>query len=280
MRSSSLALVGVISVVGLSACSITADGNSVTFKTVPEFVDSSQPAKSSTGDWNGEEIKITNAGVNPLTGEGGIVITVDPSATKVTASAIFAARADTESEAQLSIKDAIQTFTLSESNGFQIACAHGQDHGTSKVAASGCKLLRVTIPAGTVDKPMNLNISSGQGGIRFSGTVIAKTVLANEAGLGDLDIKVTPVKDADINLKGDNKVTLSLPSDFSAKSVTLKVNESNEADAAKRIITTDFQGLENGGSYPTAGATENAAALIALESRGLLDDYTVTLKRQ
>jgi hypothetical protein len=279
-RASRGPLIGVLGVVALSACSITADGNSVTLKTVPEFVDKSQPAKTSTADWNGEEISITNAGVNPLTGDGGIAITVDPNATKITASADFAGRADTESEAQLSIKDAIGTFTLTEGGKFAVNCGHGQDHGTSKTAASGCKLLKVTIPAGTAQKPIKLTVSSGQGGVRFSGAVTASSVAVSENGLGDIDIKVTPVAGAAIRAKGDNKVSVALPADFSAQTVTLTVNESDAAAAAKRIITTDFQGMESGKSYPTAGATANAAASLSLESGGLLDDYTVTVRKQ
>lgn len=278
--SSSLALVGVIGVVALSACSVTADGNSVTFKTVPEFVDRTQAPKTSTADWDGEEIAITNAGVNPLTGEGGIAITVDASATKITASADFAARADVEADAKLSIQDAIATFTLTEGGKFSISCGHGKDHGTSKVAASGCKLLKVTIPAGTAQKPVKLNISSGQGGVRFSSAVTASSVLVNENGLGDIDIKVTPVAGAVINAKGDNKVSVAVPADFSAQTVTLKVAEDDATKAAARIITSDFAGMESGKSYPTSGATANAAASISLESGGLLDDYTVTVRKQ
>jgi len=279
MRSSSIAL-GVVGVLALSACSISTTGNSITFKTQPEFVDSGQPSKTSTADWDGEEITINNDGVNPLTGSGGVEVIVDPAATKVSVSATFAARADTEAEAKLSIADAIGTMAIAEGGGkFAVRCAHGGAHGTSGVAASGCKLLRVTIPSGTDVKPMRLVVGSGNGGIRFTGAVTASSLTVDENGQGDVDVKVVPVKDAVVVVNGGNAVRVSLPSDFSTQKVTLTVNTEDEQEIKARLITTDFPGLENLKSFPTSGAGQNAAREINVKSDGLLDDYTVTLSR-
>lgn len=275
---SSFAVVGVLGAMALSACSISTTDNSITFKTVPEFVDPNQPAKTSTADWNGEEITINNDGVNPLTGNGGVEIVADPSATKITASAVFAARADTEAEAKLSIADAIGTFQLDETGGkFSVRCAHGGEHGTSKVAASGCKLLRVTVPAGTADKPVSIVIGSGNGGIRVNGALTVQSLKIDENGVGDVSVNVNPVAGATVIVTGENEVRVGLPANFSAERVVLTVNESDPAEAAARINTTDFPGLEINKPYPTTGATEGAAREINVQSKGLLD--TVTLAR-
>lgn len=277
MRSSLVAFVGLGFVV--TACSVSTTDNSITFKTQPEYVDSSQPAKTSAADWAGEEITINNDGVNPLTGTGGVEITVDPNATKITASAVFAARADTEAEAQESIRDAIGTFNISEGGSFAVSCKHGGTHGTSKSASSGCKLLRVTIPAGTEQQPVRLTVGSGIGGIRFNGAVTASYLKVDENGVGDVDVKVTPVKGAEIIVTGENVVSVSVPSDFSAEQVVLNVNEQDDVKAKARIITTDFPGMESGKPFPADGATANAARTLNVQSKGLLDDYTVTIRR-
>jgi hypothetical protein len=254
MRSSSV--VGVLAVVGiaaLSACSVA-----VTAKSKPEFVDSSQPAKTSTADWNGEAITITNDGVNPLVGAGGIQITVDPSATKITAKAIFAARGETETDAQASIRDAVATFKISEGGAFTVSCNHGGAHGTSSVGESGCKLLQVTIPSGTDAKPMNLTVANGIGDISFTGAVTASKLNIQNKSTGDAEVKVKPVKGATISVVSEFDATVSLPADFAADSVTL-----TGPDAGEDLVTTDFPGLESGKGFGTAGTGAASLSITA-----------------
>lgn len=284
MRSSSVFVLGIVGVASLAACSVSTTSNSITFKTQKEWMDSSQPAKATTADWNGEPITINNDGVNPLTGTGGVEIKVDASATKVTAKALFAARADDDahkSEADASIADAIQTFQVTESGGaINIKCGHGNAHGTSGVATSGCKLLTVTIPAGTATMPHKLTVGDGNGGITFSGpAVYASKLTVTESGLGDVLVKVNPVKDARVVATGDNTVNVALPASFSSKMITLNVEESDATKAKARIDTSAFSGLENGKSFPTSGATADAASEINVQSEGLLDDDKVILSK-
>jgi hypothetical protein len=286
MRSSNVCVLGVFAIASLAACSVSTTGNSITFKTQTEFVDSSQAPKTSTAAWNGEPITISNDGVNPLTGTGGIVVNVDPTATNISVKAIFSARADDNAhkdEADASIADAIGTFQLTEGGSFNIKCGHGQAHGTSGVATSGCKLLTVTIPAGSATQPHTLSIGDGNGGISFSGSVYASKLTVTENGQGDVSVKVNPVTDANIVVTGSNAVKVAVPSDFSSKVVTLNVggeSDANSAAAKARIITTDFPDMVNGGSYPTSGATATAAAQLNVQTTGLLDDYTVTIAKQ
>lgn len=281
MRSLSLVPVAALLFANLAACDVSTTANSITFKTKPEFVDSTQPGKTSVADWNGEPIEIANAGVNPLLGEGGVRVNVDPSATKISVSAVFAARANEEAEAQESIRDAIATLAIDEAGGrFKVSCGSGGKHGSSDAAASGCKLLNVTIPAGSADKPLDLRIGNGMGDLKLSGAVTASNLVIDNNGTGgDVDVKVIPVKGASVVVTGEAAVTVAVPADFSAESVVLTVDEDDPAEIAARIDTSAFDGMETNKPYPTTGATENAAALLNVQSKGFASSHTVTIKK-
>jgi hypothetical protein len=281
MRSSSFALFGAVGVLLVSA-----SGCRIEAHTQTQFEDSTQPAKTSTKAWNGEAITIQNDGINPLGGTGGVEVKFDPAATKITATAIFAAHADDDkkADADASIKDAIGTFTLDESNGFTIKCGHGGSHGTSNVAGSGCKILRVTLPTGSATQGLSLTVGNGNGPINFglanAGSVpfVKSLNLDNNSLVGEVNVRLHPVKDATIVITGEDVVNVALPSDFSSQKVTLTVNESDAAKAAARIITTDFPGLVNNGAYPVNGATTDAATSINIQSKDVFDK-TLTLTK-
>lgn len=276
MRSSSLALVSVLglaaSFVALQGCSLDCTGNSCTAKTVPEWIDGTPQQRTADTDWNGtDEISISNDGVNPLTGTGGVTVNFDASATKITATATISGRADTLDEAKLSWADAVQTFQITSNS---VVCRHGKAHGTSTEGGSGCKSLTVTVPAGTAQKPLKLKIGSGMGGVRFTGnapTVSGANVDSN--GLGDVNVKFTPTKDARIVVTGEDEVVVGMPANFSAQKITLTVDE----DA--KFIISDFQGMENLKSYPTSGATADAMGELNVTSKGILSSDTVTISK-
>ena len=272
----SFGLFGIVGLVALSACSVSTTDNSITFKTKPEFVDVSQPAQTAMTDWNGEDISIKNDGVNPLVGAGGIVVNFDSSATKISVKADFAARADVEADARESIKDAIGTLKITESNGFTINCGHGGKHGSSDVANSGCKRMVVTLPTGSAAKPVRLTIGNGMGDVKFQGTAPTVSYLkVDNNGLGDVDVSVVPVKDAELVVIGEDKVSVGLPPDFTAASVVLDAGSGS--DAATRIITTDFPEMKSGQAFGTAGA--NTVKVLNVLNKGLLSDDTITIKK-
>lgn len=277
----SLTVLGTFGLLALAAqgCSVETIDNGIQIKTVPEFTDSNEPAKTSTKAWAGEAIEINNGGVNPLTGTGGVQVTVDSSATNITVSAVFAARADVEAEAKQSIEDAKATLQIAETDGkFSISCGHGGAHGSSKVAASGCKLLKVTIPAGSASQPLDLKVGSGNGDLTFNGTPVVSNLVVDSNGQGDVKVSAEPVQGARIVVTGENVVVVSLPSDFAADQVVLNAEGASTAEElAARIITTDFPGMESGKGFGTAGA---GASELNVQTKGLLDDYTVTIKKQ
>jgi hypothetical protein len=254
-------LVGIVVLVGVaSGCTA-----SLTVKSKPELTDSSQPAKTSTNDWKGEPITIQNDGVNPLTGTGGIEVTVDSSATKITVSAVFAARYDDgapTTDAQQSITDAAQTLKIAESpgNSFTISCNHGNAHGSSTVAESGCKLMKVTIPAGSTTQPLDLTVGNGIGDVTFSGPVTAKNVHVQNNGAGNVEVSVTPTVGATIDVKSEFDATVKVPSGFAADSVTLT---GPDPAAGGAIDTQAFPNMKSGSGFGTAGTGAKSLSVAA-----------------
>ncbi|HSO33954.1 MAG TPA: hypothetical protein VLT33_15580 [Labilithrix sp.] len=281
MRSSSFALFGT----ALVALVTTASGCRIEAHTQTAFEDQSVPARVSTKDWKGETITIDNAGINPLGGTGGVEVKVDPAATKITINATISALADDDkkADAELNRADVLQTYQIIETaTSFDIKCGHGNGHGTSGVAGSGCKILRVTIPPGTALQPHNLTVGNGNGSIRVGladagGIPYVKKLLVDNNGLGDVSVRANPVKDADLKVTGEGAVAVALPSNFSVAKVTFTVDEADPTKAGARIITTGFPGMTNGASYPAAGPTADAAATLDVESKGPFSSDTITV---
>jgi len=279
MRSSSLALFGCALVV-----LVTASGCRIEAHTQTQFEDSSHPAKTSVMDWTGQPISIINDGVNPVTGDNGVEVTAAANTTKITVSAVFAAHADDDKkdDANASIADALATLTIDESaNGFNVHCGHGNSHGSSAAAGSGCKLLRVTIPAGTTAQPLSLTVGSGNGDTKVGqggDPLFVKTLQVSGNGAGDVTVRATPVPDATLDIKGEFEVAVQLPSDFSSKAVTLTVNEDDPMKAFARLHT-EFPGLISGSPYPTTGATPTAIASLTVNSTGLLESSTLDITK-
>jgi hypothetical protein len=284
MRSSSGASAALLGAVGLVL--VSASGCRIEAHTQTQFEDSSQPAKSSTKEWNGEPITIQNDGINPLSGTGGVEVKVSLTATKISAEAVFAALADDDkkADADASIRDAIQTLVINETaSGVEVKCGHGAAHGTSGVAGSGCKILRVTIPAGSAAQPLKLTVGNGNGAIRvgLAGDIpFVDKLLVDNNGLGEVDVRARPVQGAELTITGERAVRVALPGTFSAQKVTLTVDEDDAAKAAARKITTDFPGLPvDGTAFPASGATAEAAASLNVTSKGPFDDDTITIAR-
>lgn len=281
MRSSSLAMFGAVGLllVSASACRIEAHSQTA-------FEDSTQKQKVSAGDWAGQPIQIENGGINPLGGTGGVEVKVDANATKITTDATFSATADDDkrADADLSIRDALATWVIEESpNLITIKCGHGQAHGTSPQAASGCKILRVTIPAGTALQPHNLKVGNGNGSIRVGlaeagGVPFVKNLTVDNNGLGAVNVRANPVKDANLVITSEREAQVALPAAFSAKSVLFTfTDEDVPAKVVARTIVTGFSGMVSGSAYPTAGATADAAAALNVTSKGPFSDDTITI---
>jgi len=284
MRSSSslvrLALVGAV-----GALLVSASGCRIEAHTQTQFEDATQPAKTSTKDWAGEVITINNGGVNPVTGASGVEVKFSSTATKITAQATFAAHADDdkEADAKSAIKDAISTFVIEETaSGFNIKCGHGNSHGSASVAGSGCKKLTVTLPAGSATQALDLTVGGGNGDMNVGSAGEApfvKNLIIDNNGAGDVIVRARPVKDAVVVVTGEFAVAVALPADFSAGLVLFTTNDSDPVKANARVHAEAFPGMVSGSPYPVAGATADAAKSLNVQSKGLLDDDTVTISK-
>jgi hypothetical protein len=260
----------VLSFVALPACRVNLD-----VETKTEFVDADRPVRTAEKEWNGELIEIRNDGTNPALGDTGVEVIGDPGATTVTARAVVSAQAFKEDEAlaQESIREVKDSFRIVEEDGrFFIVCAHGRGRGSVEAASTGCKKLTVTVPAGSIDQPVDLRVGSGIGGIKVSG--VTGGIHADSNAVGDVDISIAPTEGKSVIVTGETRVVVRLPADFSAEQVILNV------DGNAELVTDDFPGMASGQSYPTQGATEGAAALLNVESKGRLSSYGVTISRQ
>jgi hypothetical protein len=269
-------------VVSASGCRIEAHSQT-------QFEDTTQPARTALKAWNGEPITINNGGVNPVTGTAGIEVKFSSTETNIKAEANFAAHADDDkkADADATIKDAIATFVIEESaNGFNIKCGHGGSHGTASSSGSGCKKLIVTIPTPTAAKPLDLTVGGGNGDVRIglangpSDVPYLSKLLVDNNGAGDIDMRIHPVKGSSIIVTGEFEVRVALPSDFSAEKCLFTTNDDDPVKANARVITTDFPGMTSGSAYPAAGPSADAAALLNVQSKGLLSSDTVTITKQ
>jgi hypothetical protein len=288
MRSSSFSsfCIRLASFGAVGALLVTASGCRIEAHTQTQFEDSTQPAKTSTKDWNGEAITINNGGVNPVTGSSGVEVNFSATATKITAQAVFAAHADDdkEADAKAAIKDAVGTFVIEETaTGFNIKCGHGSSHGSASVSGSGCKKITVTLPAGSATQALDLTVGGGNGDINVSTSggdaPFVKNLIVDNNGTGDVNVRARPVKDGVVVITGEFAVAVALPSDFSAGKVLFTTNDSDPVKANARVHTDAFPGMVSGSSYPVAGATADAAASLNVQSKGLLDDDTVTITK-
>jgi hypothetical protein len=262
-------LLPVVLGLSLGLSLITGCSVAVTAKTQTRYT-KDIAAQSTKADWNGTgTITIDDATLDVLV-NGGVTVTGDPNATKVTVTGRAVAYADStdEASADLTIADVLSTFVINEATdgSITVTCGHGSAHGSSSSNHSGCEALNITVPAGTEAKPLPLVVKVGSGDVSVTGTVGSLNI--NDNGSGDITASHTPTKGSTIQAVGSFDISLALPSTFAADSITLT------ADSATDIDTTAFPDVMSGKGRGTAGT---GAASIALTTSGV---GKLTLKSQ
>jgi hypothetical protein len=242
-------LVGLVALVVTAASGCTA---SITVKTKTRFQEPNI-SKTDTADWDGKQpIKISSQGVGTSI-NGGVFVTADPNATKVSAVARFLAMAndDDKASADQSILDAKGTYTIDSSpGGITVSCGHGQTHGSSNSGESGCERLDVTIPAGAVGKPLVLTVLSGNGELDLELANATIQNVGSNASSGNTTAKLPDTKGANVSLvsvqAGDIDVTMN-PASWAADEVNA------QADADKLSLPGDVKNGAGAGGRGTAG---------------------------
>ncbi len=259
-RVSSLVFGTVVAAVALSVtgCQVQASIKTKTRFTEPNVV------REDTADWDGQqriEIKIEGVGAAL---NGGVKVIADPSVKKVKATARMLAMAFSEEKesADLSIAEAKNTFTLSNSgDAITVSCGHGGSHASSNAGESGCELVEVVIPAGSADKPLDLKVLSGNGGLVLQlSNATLKNLGTNAHGLTNADVPAT--KGANISLVGQeaDDIAVKLPADFAADEVILQADED-------KIELGPFADIKNGSGAGGRGQAGTGLASLKLTSK-------------
>jgi hypothetical protein len=245
---------------------------SVSVETKTRYVDDPQTTREAPADWAGEDIVINDDAVG-ISVNGGLKITADPSVTKVTATSRIIAMAYSEDKtlADQSIAEAKDSFKITTSgNVTTVECHHGGSHGSSDSGSSGCELMEVKVPIGSTAKPINIKGLVGNGGITVSAGSAILGQLSLTSNGGDVDATVGANQGSEITAsaeKADN-VTLHLPSDFAADSISLNAD-------ANSIDTTAFPDVKSGSGRGTAGTGAKSITLTSREFAGSTGKVTL-----
>jgi hypothetical protein len=200
----------------------------VSIKTKTRYVEPNI-VKEDTTEWAGQPITIKIEGVGVAV-NGGVEVTADPNATKVSANARFLAMAfdDGKADADQSITEAKSTFTIdSSASGITLSCGHGGTHGSSNGGDSGCELVKIVIPGGSAQKPLDLTVLGGNGDIKLQlrGATI-KNVGVNNNGSGATSAEIPSTKGANVSLVANKSgdIAVTLPPDWAADEVILQAD--------------------------------------------------------
>jgi hypothetical protein len=231
--------------------------------------------REDTTDWGGGPIKIDIDGVGAAI-NGGVKVVSDPKVTKVKATARMLAMAysDEKENADLSIAEAKNTFTVAaDGTGVLVSCDHGGAHGSSERGLSGCELVDIVVPAGTADKPLLLEVLSGNGTmtLQLPNTTI-KNLGANSNG-GDIEADVPATQGGNISLvaeKADN-ISVKLPSSWTADEVILQA----DADKIHLGPYTDVKSGAGAGGRGNAGIGLASLKLTSKEFAGSTGEITL-----
>lgn len=231
--------------------------------------------QTSADAWGGEDIVIQDQGVG-IAVNGGLTITFDSPDGKIHATSRMLAMAFSEDKAAAdqSIAEAKQTFTISKSgNTITVACGHGQSHASSDSGSSGCELLQVQVPAGSATQAISVNGQSGNGQLTVKAAGAFLGTLQVTSNGGDVDVTADANKGSTITASSEkaDDVTLHVPSDFAADSITLNAD-------AQSIDTTAFPDVKSGSGRGTAGTGAAAITLTSREFAGSTGKVILTTK--
>ena len=242
----------------------------VTIKPKTRYVNAPDTVLDAKADWTGQSIIVEIDGVGFAEGStAGLQVYGDPSLKRVKATARVVARADdgARTDADLSIGDAVKTFTMTEdATSIRIKCGHGGAHGSSSAGDSGCEGVTVNVPGGSSTAPVVVQATVGNGDLVVKG--ITGSVTAKNNGAGDVDVTVTPIKGSTVDASSGFDVIVRLPATFAADSITL---------SGKKLDTADFPDVTSGKGRGNAG--EGAKSITVASSSGL-DSTVVALKKQ
>lgn len=231
--------------------------------------------REDTADWDGGPISIRIEGVG-IALNGGVTVTADPNATKVKATARMLAMAlpEEKENADLSIAEAKNTFTLTNSGGeISVLCDHGGSHGSSSAGKSGCEFVEVVVPAGSADKKLVLEARSGNGTLTLHLSAATLGNLGANTSSGDINADLPATQGASISLvsKKSDDIAVKLPADFAADEVILQA----DADKIELGPFTDIKEGAGAGGRGQAGTGLASLKLTSMDYAGSTGKITL-----
>lgn len=269
MRTTLIALAGLIALAA-SGCSVSSTADSITLKSQTKFSEANV-TRDATNAWAGEKIVVDITGPSGAISSGdiGIKVQYDASATKVSANARIVAFADKEDEssAQQSIVDVKGNYAITTAGGVTtVSCKPSGGHGSSGSGTNGCEYIIVTVPAGSTAQPVSVKALSNNGDITITGHGAITGATEANAQNGDIDCTVDANQGSSVAVKSANgDVTVRLPSNFAADKIDLVADDPIDP-AVPDIVTTAFPDVQNGAGRGTAGT---GATRIAAERDGI-----------
>lgn len=213
----SLALLSLYT--SLVACSWTSDGG------LTGRIESKREysQESAVNSWDGEPIRIRNE-------HGTVQIVGVPGKTNISMHARFVAGANSDAEAEAAFDDMAENALRIErsDSGWSVTCGQASKwHEPVDPASTGCTTLRIEVPAGNLEAPLDLTARASYGGVHATGLVVKALDLEAPFGLA---ADVTPTEAANIRLFGNDLLSglcssfLRVPATTALAQVALSVD--------------------------------------------------------
>lgn len=178
--------------------------------------------ESPKDSWNGGPILIKNP-------HGNVQIVGVPGKTNISVHALFVAGATSQEDANAAFEDVKAGVNIEEQEGsWLIDCPLAKEwHGSVDPISTGCTSLRVELPAGSLEAPLEINSAIPDGGFHVSG--ITAKLLILQAPFG-IVADITPTSDALIDFFGEDLASgmcssiLRLPPDVTFEQADLSVD--------------------------------------------------------
>ncbi len=252
----------VVAAAGLSVALAAGCNATVTIKPQTKYVGANAVTKTSTrAVAAGDVVEIENA-------NGDVIVTGDPTATKVSITTKVVAFADNQSDADAAIGDVTSTIAIDESTGkLYVHCSEAKSkHGSASSGTTACEGFTVTVPAGSAAAPANVKATAHNGAIMATGFLGAAIVHTDN---GDATASLSPGVGAAIEVSsGNGDVSLALPASFTVDTITLTAG-----GAGGKVINADFSDVLQATS---ANRKAGGAKSITVKT----DLGNVTLKKQ
>lgn len=210
-------------------------------------------------DWLGQKITIRIDGVG-LAKNGGVEVIAEPGSKRVAANARMLAMAFDKPDADQSIVDAKATYTITSSpTEILVTCGHGGTHGSSEAGMSGCELVKLTVPVGSADQPLDIKVLGGNGDMTLQfREAFLKNLAADNKSAISAEVPNTVGGGVDLVASQGDDIAVTLPAQWAADEVIV------EADADK--IANAFTDAKIGPGAGGRGTKGTGLALLKLRS--------------